>query len=301
MSKLFPESIKRVGLFPFSLGNQGEHFFSTALKRLDDWGVDYVCPEPRSPEYRYLAAPDEERARIFNTLLADESIGLLFAIRGGFGAARVLPLIDWELLLERNIPVVGFSDMSAFLLGAYGKGFKSGISGYMAESSFGDPRSTARQLAQGIKALRGAVEGKVISVPCKKRYTALKPGKVSAPVVPTNLMLLTSLMGTPWLPSLQGKILVIEGIGQDAISIDRALTQLVSAGILPELAGLVFGSFSNCDKKEYLPEIFREYSGIVDGPCFCGLQFGHEFPSTAIRVGSIAILSVAENGEVVFE
>ena len=150
----FPPSVKKVGIFPLCFGFQGEKFLGTALRRLNEWGVNYVMPEPQTPEVRYMAATDQERARIFNSLLADESVDFLFALRGGFGAARTLPYIEWELLKKRNIPVAGFSDMTSFIAGAFSRGYRNCISGVMAESTFGVVNVTDEKVEQASSAMR---------------------------------------------------------------------------------------------------------------------------------------------------
>lgn len=299
MSELFPENIRKVGLFPLSLGDQGKDYFATALKRLDDMGVNYVVSLPEGGEYRFFAGRDRERAASFNRLLADKSIDLLFAIRGGVGAVRTLDFIDWELLFKRNIPVVGYSDMTGFLLAAWGKGFKNGIAGRMAESSFGGAL-TPEEIACSAKALRDCVAGKVICPTDDAPLKAVKAGSVTAPVVPCCLLLLMSLIGTPWMPDLTGTILVIESIGTDEYQIERDLTQLEQCGILQSLGGLVFGTFLSCGSPKYLPEIFRDYAGIVPGPVCCSFKFGHKEPGAVIRVGGTATLTVSDTGAVSF-
>ena len=299
MSKLFPENNRKVGLFPLSLGDQGKNYFETALKRLDAMGVNYVVSLPEGGEYRFFAGRDEERAASFNRLLEDDSIDLLFAIRGGVGAVRTLEYIDWELLFRRDIPVVGYSDMTGFLLAAWGKGFKNGIAGRMAESSFGGAL-TPEELECSARALLDCVAGKVVSPSEDAPLQGLKPGSVTAPVVPCCLLLLMSLIGTPWMPDLTGTILVIESIGTDAYQIERDLTQLEQCGILQTLGGLVFGTFLSCGAPEYLPEIFRDYAGTVPGPGCCNFKFGHKEPGAVIRVGGQATLTVADSGTVAF-
>jgi len=301
MSRLFPDNIRKVGLFPLSLGTQNPVYIPTVEKRLAAWKVDYVLSLPEGGEYRFLAGTDKARADSFNRLLADESIDLLFAIRGGVGAVRTLPYIDWELLLRRNIPVVGYSDMTAFLLGALKQGFRNGYSGKMAESSFGAPGTSKRMLGVCANTLCRCLEGTNISTPFKPHPKVLQAGKVKAPVVPVNLMLLISLIGTPWLPDLSGTILVVESIGQDAMQIERNLTQLQQSGILESLKGIVFATFTNCNYGKYLPEIFRDYAACVKGPAFYGFPFGHEEPASVIKVGATATLEVTRDGAVRFE
>ena len=298
MSKIFPESIRKIGLFPLSLGVQGPHFFETALRRIEAMGVNCKVSLPEGGEYRYLAGSDEARAESFNRLLADESIDLLFAIRGGFGAVRTLPFIDWDLLMKRNIPVVGFSDMTGFLLPAWKKGFKKAILGKMAEATFGDNLSP-EELDCCARTLYRCVAGKVVSLAEEKPLCAIKTGRVTAPIVPCNLMLLISLIGTPWMPDLSGTILVIESVGQGMIQIERNLTQLEQSGILESLAGLVFGNFTGCDFREYQADVIWDYAQKVPGPVCSDLKFGHEEPGAVFRVGGIATLEVNNDGSVV--
>ena len=300
MAGPFPKAIRKVGIFPLSFGFQGEKYIATFRERFAGWKVNYVMPEPATPEFRYMAATDEERARIFNSLLADESVDFLFALRGGFGAARTLPFIDWNMLLRRNIPVAGYSDMTAFIAAALSKGFKNGICGVMAESTFGTPNVSRRRLSQAVKAMRNCIEGKVISVPFNGKYTTLRTGCVKAPIMAGNLAVLEALIGTAWMPDLTGHVLVLEGIAQNAVDVDRALTHFRDCGILKSLAGLVFGTFSSCKDPEFLPELFREYSSCQSGPSFYGLPFGHEFPAAAIRIGVETEISVGEGGKVLF-
>lgn len=299
MSLLFPENIRRIGLFPLSFGNQGDIYFDTALKRLDEMGIKYEIALPEGGEYRYMSGKDEARAAAFNRLLADESIDLLFAIRGGFGAVRTLPYIDWELLLERNIPVVGFSDMGSFLLPAWKKGFKKAIQGKMAEATFGSVRLTQEQIGRCAKALHDCVAGKrTICATENTPLETLQTGSAAASVIPCCIPVLTSLIGTPWMPDLTGTILVLESINASACQTERALTQLEQCGILQSLAGLVFGSFTNCTQHELLPEIFRDYAPLVNGPVACGFKFGHEEPGAVIQVGGIGNLEAAETSAV---
>ena len=119
---------------------------------------------------------------------------------------------------------------------------------------------------------------------------------MTAPITGGNLMVMDALVGTPWMPDLSGTILVLEGIKQNAVEIDRMLTQFRDCGILKTLAGLVFGTFSGCPDKQYLPELFREYSAEVPGPSFFGLPFGHDFPSAAFREGQPTTLEVTADG-----
>ena len=300
MSELFPENIRKVGLFALSFGDQGEPYFKTALNRLKEMGTAYELCLPEGGEYRYLAGSDRARAESFNRLLEDDSIDLLFAIRGGFGAVRTLPYINWELLRERNIPVVGYSDAGSFLLPAWKMGAKNAILGKMAEATFGSVKLSQSEINCCAQALKACVAGKVISPTSSKPLTAIQAGSVTAPVVPCCLPVLTALIGTPWMPDLTNTILVLESVNTSACLVEKELTQLEQCGVLENLAGVVFGSFTNCSQKEYLPEVFRDYAEKIPGPACCDFKFGHDEPGAVIRVGGEATLQVASSGEVVF-
>lgn len=300
MSFLFPENIRKVGLFALSFGNQGQKYFDTALKRLEEMGVQYELSLPEGGEYRYLAGNDKARAASFNKLLADDSIDLLFAIRGGFGAVRALPYIDWKLLLKRNIPVAGYSDVGSFLIPAWKKGFKKGIMGKMAEATFGSVRLSQAEIDCGARALHECTAGKVICPTSDRSLCAVKAGSATAPVIPCCLPILTSLIGTPWMPDLTNTILVLESVNTNACTVERSLTQLEQCGILSRLAGVVFGSFTNCDQMEYLPELYRDYGAKVPGPVCSDFKFGHDEPGAVIRVGGVATLEVSQTGTVSF-
>ncbi|MBQ7176598.1 MAG: LD-carboxypeptidase [Victivallales bacterium] len=295
----FPASIRKVGIFPLSFGFQKQEYIDTLKQKFAELNVNYEMPEPQTPELRYMAADDEERARIFNSLLADETVDFLFAMRGGFGAARALPYIDWDLLLKRNIPVAGYSDMSAFLAGALSKGFKNGISGIMAECTFGC-KASEQQIEQSYASMRKCIEGKVLSVPYQGDYTTITQGQVTAPLMAGNLGVLQALIGTPWMPDLSGYVLILEDLSKPAVEIERAFNHFYQAGIFGVLSGIVFGSFSGCNDMACLSELFREYASYVKGPSFSGLPFGHIFPCAAIRLGVETTISVAPEGKVAF-
>ena len=113
----FPDTIRKIGICtPSKLVDPEQIAVAAAL--LEKWGIAYtLAPDALTPgEEDYFAADAEKRAAGFNALLRDESIDLILCSRGGYGAAYLLPLIDWDLLKKRNLPVVGYSDVTALHL-----------------------------------------------------------------------------------------------------------------------------------------------------------------------------------------
>lgn len=285
----FLPSIKKIGLFELSSIPDQERS-ERGLAMLRTWGINCVRPVPRFPPLRFLAAPDEERLRLFGELLADDSIDVLMAMRGGYGITRILDDIDWSALRRRNLPVIGYSDVSALHLAALQHGCRNHIHGPMLCSELGrklDGRGDEQALDIALRSLACCLDGAPCPIPpeCRSLKT-LQAGTATGQLVPCNLTLLCSLIGTGHLPELKGAILAVEDVNEAAHRIDRMLTHLKSAGILKKLGALIFGQFTEAEDAQYIRGILADFAEQVPGPVVTGLPFGHGFPSMSMRVGA---------------
>lgn len=278
-------NIRRIGLFGLS-NRPDQKKLTSGVQRLRDQGVEVVFPQVGfDADFRRMNGDDATRAAAFNELLADKSIDLLLAVRGGYGVTRCLDMIDWDLLLSRNIPIVGYSDVTALLIAAYSKGFSRGICGPMLCNQWNDGNPKIFEY------LDAAMSAKPVEF---SNARGLKKGRARGAVLPVNLALLESLIGTGYLPDFNGRILVLEDVGEAAHRIDRTLNHLKMTGILTAVAGLVFGQFTDCEDSEYLPEILKEYASFVNGPVAWDLPFGHINISQAFMVGQDGEICVEE-------
>ncbi|NLG13001.1 MAG: hypothetical protein GX561_02205 [Lentisphaerae bacterium] len=292
-----PESIKNLGVMALS-GTPSNERLQRGLERLNQLGANIVLPEQREGKTRFLAAPDNERARQLHELLLNPEIDAIIAKRGGFGAARILDIIDWELVRSRNIPIIGYSDVSAFHLAALKHGCRNQIHGPMIASEFGtDFEKPGNQDAfdKTLDSLVKVIEGNDDLLPEGTQLQVIKPGKAVGPLIPTNLTLLASLIGTPYFPSLNNAILAIEDVNEAAYKIDGYLTHLRNAGHLKGLAGLIYGAFTDGEDAEYLPEVLQDFAKDINGPVVQGLPFGHIFPTISLPVGKEAFLDATVN------
>ena len=281
--KDFPERhtrIKRIGLFSLS-GIADKERIERGIATLSAIGFEAIFPHPANKTLRYLEATDSERLRMFNELLERPDVDAMMSLRGGFGVTRVLEDIDWELLRRRDIPLIGYSDVSALLLAAYSRGCTRLIHGPMLCSSL------AKAHPATIAAFKECLAGKTAPLLPNATPRFIKYGSVTARLFPANLTMLCNLIGTDFMPSLDGCLLAVEDVNEAAYSIDRMLAHLKNAGILKRLSGLVFGQFTDGEDAEYLPEIFSEYSEFVNGPVIVNFPFGHGTPSTSIQVGRL--------------
>ena len=235
--------------------------------------------EAGAPE-KYLAAPLEQRVADLHAAWRNPEIDLIVCARGGFGSMQLLPLIDWELLRSRAVPLLGLSDITALHLG-------------MLKNSVGTPVSSAMLGGMGkiddftLEALRFAL----LRDRSEFEYPArlLKPGRdFSALPRALNLSVAAALCGTPYMPDLTGCFLVLEDIGEPPYRIERCLSQLQMCGILGECAGLAFGQFTDCGGPDEMQLIYRKYAEFVNGPVWSGFPFGHE-PAIAALNWSIPV------------
>ena len=235
-------------------------------------------PEAVTRQWRYFSGTDRERVNDLRSAWNDPTVDAVITLGGGWGAARVLEAgfrfprrPKWSL---------GFSDTSSLLLAQWAAGLPGAIHG----SSGG----TDAQWERTVDLLCGRPVVPLQGEPRRR-------GNARGPLVVTNLTIATHLIGTPWLPSLKGAILVLEDVGEAPYRVDRMLTQWRSAGLLQHLAGVACGRFSWA-KDDILPgdftmeEILEERLGDLGIPLVLNLPVGHGQPNQALPLGSQAEL-----------
>ncbi len=284
MKNPFPAEVKKIGIAaPASSADRVR--YASSRQWMSERGIVLLEAEHlfSGAPLPYLSASDEMRAEDLNRLIGDPSVDLILCLRGGYGSPRILDRIDWETLRRRRLPLVGFSDITAIHLAMLAKRAGVPVAGQMAAnlslSMRNDPTFRAFR-----RALDTAFHGKKRcsrSVPLE----VLRVGACMGRIVTANLTLLAALCGSEWLPDFSGTILILEDIGEPLRKIDRHLTQLRHAGILGQVAGVVFAQFTDCGEPDIRRELFREFAERVDGPVLHGLAFGHEIPSLSFVCG----------------
>ena len=285
--RLFPASIRTVGLTsPASLPDAAR--IAEARRFLEGTcGVKTVLTPGalRRGPMKYCCGTPESRLADFHAMLDDPRIDLILCTRGGFGSAHILPDLDFDLLRERNLPVYGYSDISALHLAMLAKhagipvcapmadGLPDAMKRPEAKESF---RAVLRKRTAPRKLLLTPVEGNDLEAP------------VSGPLILSNLTVMTTLCGTPWMPDLNGCILALEDVHEEARVLDRHLTHLIQAGIVAQARAVVFGYFTKCGPKPQIRRLLRDFAARTGKPTFQGLAFGHEHPKCAYRCGEPA-------------
>jgi len=196
----------------------------------------------------FLAKKPGDTFNDLQWLCEAEDIKAIWAARGGYGSNLLLPLLDGLKMGEPHI-VIGSSDVS-YLLWYIMDRFQTVVFyGPMAYSSIAENRFNAANLVGVL-----SNDYTELAIPCK----TLVPGRVKAVVTGGCLSNLVSLIGTPYLPQLSGRILLLEDTGERPCRLDRMLWQLAHAGIFSNIKGLILGQYPQCFKNKNEKDVFLE-------------------------------------------
>ncbi len=244
--------------------------------------------------YGYLAGTDADRAADVNALYADPEVRAIFAVRGGWGCARILPWLDFRTIRAHPKLLVGFSDITALHLAFAARAGFTTIHGPNASASwtaFSWDAFRAVAFDGATPTFTNPVGREDRLVQRIGRIRTFHPGKASGRLLGGNLSVLAALMGTPWLPDFTGAILFIEDTNEAPYRIDRMLTQLALGGVLGKVAGVVFGQCTGCaaDGPSYggftVSEVLQQHLQPLGIPAFQGAQFGHVANQFSLPVG----------------
>lgn len=257
--------------------------FYLGVGLLETAGFKVLVPKNLFLKNGYLAGTDSQRAELFMDLFTDPVVKAVLCARGGFGSMRILPLIDYDCIREKPKIVVGFSDVTALLAALYGR---CGLVTFHGPVVAGLPGVDAQSLAALLSAIAGpaAVD---ISAP---HGETVCPGSGTGPVLAGNLTTLCHLIGTPYMPTTQGHLLLLEDRGEAPYRVDRMLSQLRLAGYLETIAGLAFGSFDDCGQPDELSRIVADHFTDNRFPVLTGLDVGHGKRNLTIPIGITATL-----------
>jgi muramoyltetrapeptide carboxypeptidase len=248
-------------------------------------------------QFGYLAGQDKDRAADLTAMFADPEVRAIFAVRGGWGSARLLPFVDWDVVRANPKFVLGYSDITALHMAIAAKGGAITLHGPNASSAWGKAsldsfRQVAWDAAMPFYKNPSASDDRLVQR--RWRTQVLAGGKAKGHLLGGNLTVLTALAGTPYMPSFHGAILFLEDVDEAEYRIDRMLTQLGQAGVLAKLAGVVFGQCTSCKAPDgssspfTLNAILQQHLGSLGVPAYQGAWFGHISDQFTLPVGGMA-------------
>jgi len=226
----------------------------------------------------YLAGSDTERAELLMELFADESVKAIFCARGGFGSMRLLPLLDFKAIRAKPKILVGFSDITALLLAIFSSCRMVTFHGPLVTTLKKDHAKTYSALIEAVS----SDSPLLLTAP---EPVVLSPGQASGALVGGNLTSLCHLLGTPYEPHLDGRLLFLEDRQEAPYRIDRMLCQLRLSGQLDGVAGVILGSFEECGPLEDIHAIVREAFRHTHAPILAGFDVGHGADNLTLPIG----------------
>ncbi|NII12054.1 LD-carboxypeptidase [Oleiagrimonas sp. C23AA] len=291
---------------PFSIeliapsGFPPEHALARGIERLRSAGHEVRNAQAGQRRFQRFAGTVAERVAEINRL-ADPSHplpDLVMAVRGGYGVHQVLASLDYEGLRARfgsaPCPIVGHSDISALSMALLARAGVPSVAGPMLAYDFGgDTMSEFTQRA--FWALMAGESGPA------RWHSGTEAMACEGVLWGGNLAVLCALLGTPYLPQVDGGILFVEDIAEPAFRIERLLMQLHLAGVLGRQRALILGDFAGMRADAYDPAydldvVAARIAEVAGIPVVRGLPFGHCPDKLSLPIGVTAQLSVDEAG-----
>ncbi len=275
----------RIGVIAPSGAHLDVQEFERAMVWLHAQGAILSTSVP-SESYQRFSATDEVRLAGIHEAASRTDLDAVMITRGGYGLSRLLDRIDWGLVaqsVQRGCRWVGYSDFTALQLGLMAQTRQPSFTGPTISADFGEGKPHPLTLAQFESLLSGRIPSVSWSCP-----VALTDQRLSleGTLWGGNLAMLTSLVGTPYLPSIGQGLLYLEDVSEHPYRIERMLHQLYFAGVLQAQKVIIMGEFSNWkpspqDRGYDLAAVFDYWRGRLSVPILEGLPFGH-VPARAV-------------------
>jgi len=255
-----------------------------AVERLEARGHRVrVDPTARSRWQRF-AASDDERLAAITRAAGDPDVDVALMVRGGYGFTRIVDQIDFDKLAAARKHWIGHSDFTAFQLAAYATAGMVTFAGPMASYDFGAATPSRFTFEQCF----GVLDNDVWEVECA----------LDGPVRPAqggtlwggNLAMVAHLVGTRFMPDIEGGVLFLEDVAEHPYRIERTLYQLLHAGILARQRAILLGDFTeyqlNANDDGYdLAAAITQIRAKISTPIYTGLPFGHVPDKLTLPVG----------------
>ncbi|MFF6779651.1 LD-carboxypeptidase [Streptomyces sp. NPDC012510] len=268
-----------------------EERLSAGLDLLRGWDLDPVVAShtlDRHPGFDYLAGTDADRAADFQAAWCDPSVSAVLCARGGYGVQRMVDLLDWDAIRAAGPKIlVGFSDITALHEAFATRAGLVTLHGPMAAGVDFLKNSRAQE---HLRATLFAPET-VRTIRATGGSATLVPGRARGVLLGGCLCLLAAELGHPHArPSARGALLCLEDVGEETYRLDRYLTQLLRAGWLDGVNGIVLGSWAQCAPYEQLRALLVDRLGDLGVPMVEEFGFGHGDGALTIPFGVMAEL-----------
>ena len=284
-----------------------------ALDRLACAGFKVDNPAITKRQYLRFAGTDSQRASDLQNIAtgAIKAPKLLLGVRGGYGAVRLLPMVDWatlgRIMKERGTILAGFSDVTAIQCALLAKGEMSSLAAPMLYSEFGKNKPdqvSCRQFAEALTNPNLAIniqDSSLTSPNLPSILASSEPKTITGTIWGGNLSVVSALAGSEYLPRIAGGIVFLEDVGEQAYRIERMLYDLYLAGVFKNQQAIVFGALSGSgedsyDKRYDVATVIRQLHQLTGLPIYSGMRFGHIGQKHSFPLGATCQISANNFG-----
>lgn len=292
--RILPKRLKpgdTIGLITPSGPITKEQLNST-VSGLRKLGFDTYYEESVLDVYGYFAGKDADRAAELNKMFGNTRVDAVLCVRGGYGAIRILDMLDYNLIRNNPKVFMGYSDITAFLNAIYERTGLVTFHGPLGISPFNNfvfnsfenvimnPKNHYKYVYQREP---GTEEN-----PEFDRYTINK-GKAEGNLIGGNISVLASMIGSGFEPDFDNKIVFLEEIEEKTYRVDKMLFHMLQATNLKKAAAIVFGVFNECNINDEprltLKQAINDLFSPLDIPISYGFPFGHIDTIITIPIG----------------
>jgi len=260
------------------------------VKYLESLGYKVEPGKSLNKSYGYLAGKDELRIDDIYYMFAKKEIKMILCLRGGYGTPRILDKLNYKLIKKNPKVLVGYSDITALQMAIFKKTGMVTFAGPMLAVDFWNNVSKFTEENFWRCVTSNKKIGKIKN-PNNEEFKVFKKGNSEGILLGGNLSLISSLLGTEFLPSFKEKILMLEDIAEPPYKIDRMLNQLRLAKIFKKISGLILGDFTDCNENNpakktlTLEQVFEDHFSEIKIPVISNLKHGHLKDNITIPFG----------------
>ena len=260
--------------------------FEAGLQELRRLGFIPVYEESVFERERYLAGSARSRAAALDRAWRDPSVAGVIGVRGGYGSAQLLPLLDPEAVRIGCKPFIGYSDLTAILTFLTVHCHLVAFHGPMLARRLGESSSSPRRGGPGKPG--GYDPGSFVRALCDREplgeltadtVEVIRPGEAGGPLYGGTVTQLLASLGTPYaFAPPQGHVLFLDEVGERPYRLDRMITQLRQTGLLARAIAVVVGELPGCDEpsgnltgRAVMADLLADFPG----PAIIGFPSGH--------------------------
>ncbi len=270
-----------------------------AVRGLEGWGLKVKPGAHVDDRDGYLAGRDEDRAADLNSAFADPEVSAVICLQGGYGSARLLPLLEREVIAANPKALCGYSDITSLHLAI--EAWSDTITFYSnGASGVGSSDTSAFSKATMHRALFSDEPfGAIPADPEDAWIRTISGGVAHGRLTGGCLTLVQATLGTPIEIKTEGRILYLEDLDMHSYTMDSILTHLRNAGKLDGCAGMVVGQLKNVGWREdfasfmqdrSVEDVLEDLLGPLGVPCIYGLPIGHGKHHATVPHGAMATL-----------